>query len=431
MINTQTVALYLALLYHATIESLCNDNVIQHDADILYTNIVLEGGGIRGISYVGALRAFEEYGYYASGRYKFLNVTGTSVGCLFGLLIALDISPTDLNSLVNETDFRNLFNANVVSLLNVPMRENTSSFGFFDRVKYYYQWLVYAFRAFAIWYENIFTFGISDDTNLMLWLGTKVLPLSIHKVALDDTLETLSDRTGHELTCFSTRLYDVAMVRINSKTNPQATIRETLYASVTLPLVFQPIHDSEGFPLVDGGLLNNFPIYEHDTRDYRSEETIGLSLNEYPFSRFVSPSPPPKASDISFFSHLISSFMNLVFTPDSKTATKTACNGKCDFTRGTKPKRPETKLHAHNVSSSMNYIKSMLDVVMNERDRIIYSNDPRNCDRVIYLNSPLHFMELDASKEKISLAVDRGYEAVRKFLRFRDKISIKCFTDFV
>jgi predicted acylesterase/phospholipase RssA len=449
------ISIALLILLFICKESRCNGEIegifreepssTIEDEEILYTNLVLEGGGIRGVSYVGAMRSFEEHGYYANGRYKFVNITGTSVGCLFGLFVALDISPESMDTLVRSTNFHNLFHPNIVNLMNVPTYETSHYFKLLNDLHYYYHWLVYALKVLMIWYENVFTFGVSNDENLMTWLETKVLPLSSYDIALNNTLADLLNKTGHELTCFSTRLYNVAMVRINARNNPDATIRETLYSSVTLPLVFQPIHDSEGYPLVDGGLLNNFPIYEYDGRDRRSERTIGLSLNDYPY--FASrKSSSSSSSSTSFISHVVSSFMNLLY---AKNKGKSYCNGKCDSTRRTNVgeeishrhhhhhhhhhhqhrKFHYTKVHPHNVSSNLQYIKSVLDIVMNERDRIIYSNDPRNCDRVIYLNSPLHFLELDASEEKISLAINRGYEAVRRFLRYRDRISDACSDD--
>lgn len=94
--------------------------------------------------------------------------------------------------------------------------------------------------------------------------------------------------------------------------------------------------------------------------------------------------------------------------------------------KGRRRYRGSDKIHPHNVTSNIDYMRNVLDIVMNKRDLIMYSNDPRNCDRIIYLGSPLHFMELDATRDKLRASMKRGYEAVKRFLRYRERISTRC-----
>ena len=65
--------------------------------------LCLSGGGVRGFSFVGAFKAFEEYGI------KFDAVAGTSAGSLFGALYAANLSYKDMYKYVTNaknTDFR-------------------------------------------------------------------------------------------------------------------------------------------------------------------------------------------------------------------------------------------------------------------------------------------------------------------------------------
>ena len=52
----------------------------QHVGDL---DLVLAGGGVKGIGHVGALEVLEEHGYD-----KFQRVAGTSVGAIVGSLVA-------------------------------------------------------------------------------------------------------------------------------------------------------------------------------------------------------------------------------------------------------------------------------------------------------------------------------------------------------
>ena len=50
------------------------DPVSPHDTTRLQADVVLEGGGVRGIGHVGALSIMEEMGY------SWVNIAGTSAG---------------------------------------------------------------------------------------------------------------------------------------------------------------------------------------------------------------------------------------------------------------------------------------------------------------------------------------------------------------
>lgn len=61
---------------------------------------VFEGGGIKGLSYIGAIKFFEERGI------KFFRVGGTSVGAIFASLIATGYGATEMERLVNELNYK-------------------------------------------------------------------------------------------------------------------------------------------------------------------------------------------------------------------------------------------------------------------------------------------------------------------------------------
>lgn len=63
-------------------------------------DLVLEGGGVLGIAFVGAYKALREQGYSVS------RVAGTSAGSLMATLIAAGFSAAELETLAYAIDFK-------------------------------------------------------------------------------------------------------------------------------------------------------------------------------------------------------------------------------------------------------------------------------------------------------------------------------------
>ena len=66
----------------------------------MYRNIVLPGGGVNGIAYVGVLRALEEKGILESVE----AISGTSIGSLAALLWALGFTTEEMVDILESTD---------------------------------------------------------------------------------------------------------------------------------------------------------------------------------------------------------------------------------------------------------------------------------------------------------------------------------------
>lgn len=68
----------------------------------MYFNGVFEGGGVKGIAYIGALKALADRGFHP------FRVAGTSVGAIISSLIACGYSPEELKKIMFELDFEKL-----------------------------------------------------------------------------------------------------------------------------------------------------------------------------------------------------------------------------------------------------------------------------------------------------------------------------------
>ncbi len=94
--------------------------------------LVMKGGGVKGIAYVGALTALEEYGY------RFDHFVGTSAGAISAALLAVGYTSKELGEILEKTDFKKFKDGWLLpSLLLLPIRKG-----------------LYRGEAFRVWLEN-------------------------------------------------------------------------------------------------------------------------------------------------------------------------------------------------------------------------------------------------------------------------------------
>jgi len=70
--------------------------------DYPFRNLVFEGGGVKGVAYVGALATLEEKGILE----QIQRVGGTSAGAINAVLLALDYSRREMLDVLLEMDFK-------------------------------------------------------------------------------------------------------------------------------------------------------------------------------------------------------------------------------------------------------------------------------------------------------------------------------------
>lgn len=369
----------VVLFTHIYGQSHVNDNVNKICRNLRFESLVMEGGGLKGLAYVGAMQSLEQYGYYTNNVWQFKNISGTSIGCLFGYFIALDISPDNLHTIAMSTNFTELFHKNVKSVLNIPRKDRNND-TLFGKIKYFWRLLDYVRRVFKVWYNNDAP-GVSNGREILNWIMLSVLKYSPYKhlISVNTTFAEFEDITQHSLTCYVTKISKYAsLMEINSRNTPNQKIINVLYSSMTIPLLFKPLTDRAGDTLVDGGLILNFPIYQQDWHDRKNTRVLGLSLHEEPN-------------------------VNRRTVDASKSF---------DFS---------TDINRYSTINTVTYLAKLIDIVTSLNSYILYSNDPRNCDRVIYLNSnEISMIDLRLTASKISKSIDKAYAQTARFLKSTD-----------
>ncbi|MCY8177299.1 patatin-like phospholipase family protein, partial [Bacillus inaquosorum] len=72
-----------------------------------FRNLVFEGGGVKGIAYVGALEILEEHKILKSIR----RVGGTSAGAIVALLVGLGYSSCEIEQKLKEVDLKSFMDS--------------------------------------------------------------------------------------------------------------------------------------------------------------------------------------------------------------------------------------------------------------------------------------------------------------------------------
>jgi len=237
-------------------------------------DLVLEGGGVKGIALAGALEVLEERGYRVN------RVAGSSAGSIAGALATAGIPATQLVQILRETDYRR-----------------------FEDGPWWTR--VLPGKALSILLHN----GVHRGTFLRAWLEEQ---LAAHGSA--DRTGTFADlryRDPDPALCAAMRgaqayrlvvtASDLSAGRLRYLpldaeafgTSPDAMrVDEAVRASTSIPLFFRPVRWKNAFGkpavLVDGGLLSNFPVSVFDRPDGEEPRwpTFGIKLSAKPEADF-------------------------------------------------------------------------------------------------------------------------------------------------
>jgi len=202
-------------------------------------DLVLEGGGVKGIALVGALSVLEERGY------EFNRVAGTSAGAIVGALVAAGFPAAELQTIMNEVDYR-------------KFRDGHS-----------WEQLLIGKAA-----ELLVSDGVYRGEYLRSWLGNL-----LEQRHVDTFADLPYQSSGHSLPS-----NEVGRLVVMASDISQGSLRrfpwdysehygrdpltqrvaDAVRMSMSIPFFYQPVHlkaaNGGSSSIVDGGMLSNFPV---------------------------------------------------------------------------------------------------------------------------------------------------------------------------
>lgn len=208
-----------------------------------FQHLVFKGGGVKGIAYVGAMKALEE----ANISSQISGFAGTSAGSIVAALGACRISSDTLNTFLASTNYENF-------------KDKGGIFNFVEDLA----------NKFGP-YEG--------DYFLNSWFKVFLQQQNINPTI---TFEEVYAQFGTTLKVFSTDLNTQKIQEFSLAKTPNVQIAMAVRASMSIPLFFKAWQFPDANPsshlYVDGGVMYNYPIDTFDNANSPADATLGFFL---------------------------------------------------------------------------------------------------------------------------------------------------------
>lgn len=197
-----------------------------------FKNLVFEGGGVKGIAYLGALEILNEKGITP----QIERIGGTSAGAINAILVGLGFNPEETHSILWKLDFHDF------------MDESWGCLGGIWRLLQRYGW-----------YKGDF---------FRRWIGDLIKQKTGSSETTFDELETMkAARKFKSLYFIGTNLSTSYSEVFSAQSTPQMCIADAVRISMSIPLFFASMRRGSDV-YVDGGVLDNYPIKLFDREDF-------------------------------------------------------------------------------------------------------------------------------------------------------------------
>lgn len=222
-------------------------------------DLVLGGGGVRGVAHIGALTALEE------ADYEVVRVAGASAGALAGSFAVAGVGAGALKELFEELDTTRFVLADLIGRL----RDNRAMSRLLSRFS-------------------------SDETDPLTWISevleeqgiTTFGDLKVSDVDDDAPIEQRYRLVVRCLDILGRRVVRLPWDYARFDLDPDAqSVAEAVRASMSIPLVYDPVRignrdTGRQALLIDGGLTSGFPVDVLDRIDGRPPRwpTFGIRL---------------------------------------------------------------------------------------------------------------------------------------------------------
>lgn len=180
-------------------------------------NLILQGGGIKGLAYIGALRCFEE------NNYTIKNIAGTSVGAIIGSLIIAGYDSYDLENIINSLSENILFTRNTLE----------------NKIK---NKGIYSMKSLEYLLEKLL-----NEKNIRCFNDIKV----------GKYYKAIFIATSLKYKRIFVLPYDLKLINIDPDS---FSVAKAAIMSASIPIFYEPYKVNNNY-FIDGGISDNFPIW--------------------------------------------------------------------------------------------------------------------------------------------------------------------------
>lgn len=285
-------------------------------------DLVFEGGGAKGMVFVGALAE------YAARGHEYGRLLGTSAGAIAATFVAAGYTAEKMRDALSETDEtgRPVF----ATFLERPQpftREETDASAtkaalqsiditaLPNFIESRFDQLILGLMSrdpFVYMFSLLERGGWYSAESFMAWLRSKLDDGRSHgrRVRFSKmTFQEFYSATGYELSLVAADITGHALLVLNHVTAPQCPIVWGVRMSMSLPLVWEEVvwqsawgpylgQDLTGHRIVDGGLLSNFPIELFISSDPYVTAMMGQSTSDGVLGLLIDETLPVEGADL-------------------------------------------------------------------------------------------------------------------------------------
>lgn len=230
--------------------------------------LVLSGGGAKGLSHIGTLKALEE------NHIPVDYITGTSMGGIVGALYAAGYSPKQIEEIALTSDFQDWVSGKFKSDYSFFFQKTAAN-------------------------ASLITAKLSIDTGLRMSFRNNLvndIPLNFALIELLSQASAISkDNFDHLFIPFRCMVSDVFSQ--NSITVKSGSLAEAVRGTMTVPMIYRPIKLDNKY-VFDGGLYNNFPA-DVMKKEFNPDYMIGVNVSAKNFKEY------PKSGDERLMNRLM------------------------------------------------------------------------------------------------------------------------------
>lgn len=216
----------------------------------MYKNLVFKGGGVKSFAYIGALEVLEETGLLRGIE----KVAGSSAGAIYAMMVGLNFTANEVKS----------------SMQNISIKvgvEDCNSSDVLDRFFSHYG-------------------RYNGEDSIQSLQGLILSKVSDAGFTFQDLHKAAQSSSGFkDVYITGVDLTDDKLVVFSHETTPDMRLLDAVRISCSYPLMYTPVVGGDGHYYIDGGLLDNYPVFIFDKNVCESDElcvsnpeTLGLFL---------------------------------------------------------------------------------------------------------------------------------------------------------
>ena len=331
-----------------------------------FRNLVFEGGGVKGIAYVGVLRELQQRGILE----KIVRVGGTSAGAINAVLMSLGYTLEETHEVLSTLDFCKFMDPSGVFWKDVA--------------------------------RLICKFGWCAGDFFSSWIGDLIFEKAGRR---NPTFRDLRADDYRDLYLIGTNLSTRFAEVFSAEHTPEMRVVDAVRRSMSIPIYFAAVRDKRKDVFVDGGVFDNYPIKLFDRVKYVDKAVeFSKHIRETEYYEEINQKWPDPAN------RYVYNKQTLGFRLDSGREIAM-------FWEGKEPER-------HHIKDFRGYAFALAKAIMNvQTNQHLHSDD---WHRTVYIDASAarttEFTLTDAQKEEL---VKEGEKGIKRYFKWYDKFDLK------